>query len=56
MQKKYQLIASGKKRADISFFGDTIAECIRAFDTEYTREGYMIVVHSENGFYVVNRI
>lgn len=54
-EKKYELIASNSQGAGISFHGDTMAECLRNFDAEYNRDGFMIVIHSDTGFVVVKR-
>ena len=44
----YRLVAMNKQEASVSFYGNSIAEVLRKFDSEYTRSGFKIEIYMCN--------
>jgi len=48
--RKWQLMAQNKSGANVYFYGSTQRAAIAAFDSEYSRKGFAIVLTRESGF------
>jgi len=42
----FELIAHNEQGASVVYRGDTKKEVIQAFDSEYTRSGFVITIHN----------